>query len=227
MGDLPSKVPVPDGGRAAGLNLRNARNAGLPTDRLGIALFMSAATAAMLLQMPNAALANAASRTSRFGGIFNAIIRIVAGGVLLTGGLPGDKRGRQVDADPHPKGRHSIGEIISPMDSGRSFFAADARASGRASASMAGPGSRIWGNNADQDGQRPHPASRLPRVALLLWLGTARPFFPVRGTLSGPNPHAANLLANPFITSKDDAARITPFGLDRSGSAPGSDLRKQ
>ena len=65
----------------------SARNAGIPTDRLKIALFMLSAMAAALVGMTEAVLANTASTTTQFGMIFNTIICVVVGGVLLTGGF--------------------------------------------------------------------------------------------------------------------------------------------
>jgi simple sugar transport system permease protein len=65
----------------------SARNAGIPTARLKIALFMLSAMAAALVGMTEAVLANSASTTTQFGMIFNAIICVVVGGVLLTGGF--------------------------------------------------------------------------------------------------------------------------------------------
>ena len=65
----------------------SARNAGIPTARLKIALFMLSAMAAALVGMTEAVLANSASTTTQYGMIFNAIICVVVGGVLLTGGF--------------------------------------------------------------------------------------------------------------------------------------------
>lgn len=65
----------------------SARNAGIPTERLKIALFMLSAMSAALVGMTEAVLANTASTTTQFGMIFNCIICVVVGGVLLTGGF--------------------------------------------------------------------------------------------------------------------------------------------
>lgn len=65
----------------------SARNAGIPTNRLKIALFMLSAMSAALVGMTEAILANTASTTTQFGMIFNTIICVVVGGVLLTGGF--------------------------------------------------------------------------------------------------------------------------------------------
>ncbi len=72
---------------AMGGDQESARNAGIPTNRLKIALFMLSAMAAGLVGMTEAVLANTASTTTQFGMIFNSIICVVVGGVLLTGGF--------------------------------------------------------------------------------------------------------------------------------------------
>lgn len=72
---------------ALGGDQESARNAGIPTSTLKIALFMLSAMAAGLVGMTEAVLANTASTTTQFGMIFNTIICVVVGGVLLTGGF--------------------------------------------------------------------------------------------------------------------------------------------
>ncbi|MGL4310486.1 MAG: ABC transporter permease [Paracoccaceae bacterium] len=72
---------------AMGGDQQSARNAGIPTARLKIMLFMLSAMAAALVGMTEAVLANTASTTTQFGMIFNTIICVVVGGVLLTGGF--------------------------------------------------------------------------------------------------------------------------------------------
>lgn len=72
---------------AMGGDQEAARNAGIPTNRLKISLFMLSAIAAALVGMTEAVLANTASTTTQFGMIFNSIICVVVGGVLLTGGF--------------------------------------------------------------------------------------------------------------------------------------------
>lgn len=72
---------------AMGGDQQSARNAGIPTNRLKIALFMLSAMASALVGMTEAVLANTASTTTQFGMIFNSIICVVVGGVLLTGGF--------------------------------------------------------------------------------------------------------------------------------------------
>lgn len=72
---------------AMGGDQESARNAGIPTSSLKIALFVLSAMAAALVGITEAVLANTASTTTQFGMIFNSIICVVVGGVLLTGGF--------------------------------------------------------------------------------------------------------------------------------------------
>ncbi|OUD08551.1 hypothetical protein BVC71_13725 [Marivivens niveibacter] len=72
---------------AMGGDQESARNAGIPTNGLKIALFMLSAMAAALVGVTEGVLANSASTTTQFGMIFNSIICVVVGGVLLTGGF--------------------------------------------------------------------------------------------------------------------------------------------
>lgn len=65
----------------------SARNAGIPTRRLKIALFMASSTAAAFVGMCGAIVFNSAQVSGGMGYIFNAIVSIVVGGVLLTGGF--------------------------------------------------------------------------------------------------------------------------------------------
>ena len=65
----------------------SARNAGIPTTRLTIALFVLSATAASFVGMCQAILFNSAQVSGGMGYIFNAISSVVVGGVLLTGGF--------------------------------------------------------------------------------------------------------------------------------------------
>ena len=64
----------------------SARNAGIPTDRLTIALFMSSGLCAAFVGMSQAILYNSAQVAAGQSFIFNSIIAVVIGGVLLTGG---------------------------------------------------------------------------------------------------------------------------------------------
>ena len=64
----------------------SARNAGIPTDRLTIALFMSSGLGAAFVGMSQAILYNSAQVAAGQSFIFNSIIAVVIGGVLLTGG---------------------------------------------------------------------------------------------------------------------------------------------
>ncbi len=72
---------------ALGGDKESARNAGIPINRLKIALFMLTAMAASMTGMCETILSNSASTTTQFTMIFNTIIAVVVGGVLLTGGF--------------------------------------------------------------------------------------------------------------------------------------------
>ena len=65
----------------------SARNAGIPTERLTITLFILAATAASFVGMCQAIQFNSAQVSGGMGYIFNAICCVVVGGVILTGGF--------------------------------------------------------------------------------------------------------------------------------------------
>jgi simple sugar transport system permease protein len=65
----------------------SARNAGIPTKRLKIALFVLSSTAASFVGMCGAVLFNSAQVSGGMNYIFNTIVSIVVGGVLLTGGF--------------------------------------------------------------------------------------------------------------------------------------------
>lgn len=65
----------------------SARNAGIPTDKLTIILFVLSATAASFVGMCQAILFNSAQVSAGMTFIFNSIISVVVGGVLLTGGF--------------------------------------------------------------------------------------------------------------------------------------------
>jgi simple sugar transport system permease protein len=64
----------------------SARNAGIPTDRLTVALFMSSGLCAAFVGMSQAILYNSAQVSAGQAFIFNSIIAVVVGGVMLTGG---------------------------------------------------------------------------------------------------------------------------------------------
>lgn len=72
---------------ALGGDQESARNAGIPINRLKIGLFMLTAVAASIVGMSETILSNSASTTTQFTMIFNTIIAVVVGGVLLTGGF--------------------------------------------------------------------------------------------------------------------------------------------
>ncbi len=72
---------------ALGGDKEGARNAGIPINRLKICLFMLTAMAASMTGICETILSNSASTTTQFTMIFNTIIAVVIGGVLLTGGF--------------------------------------------------------------------------------------------------------------------------------------------
>lgn len=65
----------------------SARNAGIPVDKITIMLFVGTATAASFVGMCNAILFNSAQVSGGMNDIFNIIVSVVVGGVLLTGGF--------------------------------------------------------------------------------------------------------------------------------------------
>lgn len=65
----------------------SARNAGIPTDKVTITLFVLSATSAAFVGMCQTILYNSAQVSGGMSFIFNAIIAVVVGGVLLTGGF--------------------------------------------------------------------------------------------------------------------------------------------
>jgi simple sugar transport system permease protein len=70
----------------------SARNAGIPTERLTIALFVLSATCASFVGMCQAIQFNSAQVSGGMSFIFNTIVSVVVGGVLLKGGygsIPG------------------------------------------------------------------------------------------------------------------------------------------
>lgn len=64
----------------------SARNAGIPTERMAVLLFMSSGICAAFVGLSQAILYNSAQVSAGQSYIFNAIISVVVGGVLLTGG---------------------------------------------------------------------------------------------------------------------------------------------
>ena len=64
----------------------SARNAGIPTERLTIALFVGSGVSSAFVGMSQAILYNSAQVAAGQSFIFNSIIAVVIGGVLLTGG---------------------------------------------------------------------------------------------------------------------------------------------
>jgi simple sugar transport system permease protein len=65
----------------------SARNAGIPTDRMTILLFVLSSTSAAFVGLCQAILFNSAQVAGGQSFIFNSIISVVVGGVLLTGGF--------------------------------------------------------------------------------------------------------------------------------------------
>ncbi|KAF5887759.1 ABC transporter permease [Rhizobium sp. PEPV16] len=65
----------------------SARNAGIPTDRVRIVLFVLSSTVASFVGMCGAILFNSAQVSGGMNYIFNTVVSIVVGGVLLTGGF--------------------------------------------------------------------------------------------------------------------------------------------
>ena len=72
---------------AMGGDKESARNAGIPVDRMTILLFIGTATAASFVGMCHAMLFNSAQVSGGMNDIFNIIVSVVVGGVLLTGGF--------------------------------------------------------------------------------------------------------------------------------------------
>lgn len=72
---------------AMGGDRGSARNAGIPTAGLTIILFVLSSTSASFVGMCQAILFNSAQVSGGMTFIFNAIISVVVGGVLLTGGF--------------------------------------------------------------------------------------------------------------------------------------------
>ncbi|PTV93361.1 monosaccharide ABC transporter membrane protein (CUT2 family) [Rhodobacter aestuarii] len=65
----------------------SARNAGIPVDWIKIGLFVGTATSAAFVGMCHAILFNSAQVSGGMNDIFNIIVSVVVGGVLLTGGF--------------------------------------------------------------------------------------------------------------------------------------------
>lgn len=72
---------------AMGGDKESARNAGIPTAKLTVALFVLSSTSASFVGMCQAILFNSAQVSGGMGYIFNTIVSVVVGGVLLTGGF--------------------------------------------------------------------------------------------------------------------------------------------
>jgi simple sugar transport system permease protein len=72
---------------AMGGDRESARNAGIPVNRMTIILFILTATSASFVGMCQAILFNSAQVSGGMNIIFNVIVSVVVGGVLLTGGF--------------------------------------------------------------------------------------------------------------------------------------------
>jgi simple sugar transport system permease protein len=72
---------------AIGGDKESARNAGIPTKKFTIALFILSSTSAGFVGLCQTILFNSAQVSAGMSYIFNAIISVVIGGVLLTGGF--------------------------------------------------------------------------------------------------------------------------------------------
>lgn len=65
----------------------SARNSGIPVDKMTILLFVLTSTSAAFVGMCHATLFNSAQVSGGMNDIFNIIVSVVVGGVLLTGGF--------------------------------------------------------------------------------------------------------------------------------------------
>jgi simple sugar transport system permease protein len=72
---------------ALGGDRTSARNSGIPTDKVTIWLFILSSVSAAFVGLTQAILFNSAQVSSGMSYIFNTIIAVVIGGVLLTGGF--------------------------------------------------------------------------------------------------------------------------------------------
>lgn len=72
---------------AMGGDRASARNAGIPTDKMTVTLFAISAVSASFVGVCQAILFNVAQVSAGMTFIFNSIISVVVGGVLLTGGF--------------------------------------------------------------------------------------------------------------------------------------------
>lgn len=81
------KTPLGNWLFAMGGDKESARNAGIPTDKMTIGLFVLSSTSASFVGMCGAILFNSAQVSGGMNYIFNAVVSVVVGGVLLTGGF--------------------------------------------------------------------------------------------------------------------------------------------
>ncbi len=81
------RTPIGNWLFAMGGDRESARNAGIQVDKLTIGLFILTATSASFVGMCQAILFNSAQVSGGMNIIFNVIVSVVVGGVLLTGGF--------------------------------------------------------------------------------------------------------------------------------------------
>ncbi|OCX64438.1 ABC transporter permease [Thioclava sp. SK-1] len=72
---------------AMGGDTESARNAGIPVEKMTITLFVLSSTSSAFVGMCGAILFNSAQVSGGMNYIFNAVVSVVVGGVLLTGGF--------------------------------------------------------------------------------------------------------------------------------------------
>jgi simple sugar transport system permease protein len=72
---------------AMGGDRESARNVGIPTDKVTMILFVASSTSAAFVGMCQTILYNSAQVSGGMSFIFNSIVAVVVGGVLLTGGF--------------------------------------------------------------------------------------------------------------------------------------------
>jgi simple sugar transport system permease protein len=79
-------TPVGNWLYAVGGDKVSARNAGIPVNRMTVGLFVLSSCSASFVGMCQAIMFNSAQVSGGMGYIFNAVVSVVMGGVLLTGG---------------------------------------------------------------------------------------------------------------------------------------------
>ncbi|WP_068302290.1 ABC transporter permease [Pararhodobacter sp. CCB-MM2] len=87
MGFVVHRTPLGNWLFALGGDKESARNAGIPVRGMTIGLFILSATSASFVGMCQAILFNSAQVSGGMSYIFNTVVSVVVGGVLLTGGF--------------------------------------------------------------------------------------------------------------------------------------------